>query len=281
MQPFWKPTTAALSALALFGAGAPLDALAAPRVEVLHTTDAARPGGTATFTFAVHGVSRCTLIAPGDRQTAITREADRVTFEFTLSSGVKPGRRWVVARCAGVAAQKFPLQVLPLAGTSSRPRAASRPLPTTSLKPATPEQAAARAWWAGQADQILSVFRNGQCTDWASQKRPDIVERIEEAAHAASLDGTAFPEVDFIAKDWATFARLAGMTVRSTPVAGALVVWQPGVEGAAPEYGHVGYVESVTRGRFTTSEENFGAPYVMGSRTLSTAPVAGRLFIYP
>jgi surface antigen len=87
--------------------------------------------------------------------------------------------------------------------------------------------------------------------------------------------------VDFIAKDWAAFARLAGMTVKAVPVAGAIVVWQPGVEGAAGESGHVGYVESVANGRFTTSEENFGAPYQMGSRTLSAAPIRGRLFIYP
>jgi hypothetical protein len=40
-------------------------------------------------------------------------------------------------------------------------------------------------------------------------------------------------------------------------------------------------VESVGKTTFRVSEENFGKPYRMDVRTLSTAPVSGRVFIYP
>jgi hypothetical protein len=140
--------------------------------------------------------------------------------------------------------------------------------------------AEAKAWWKSQGVTLLTVFRNGQCTDWASRKRPDIVERVEEAAYAAKLLHKPFPKVDFVAKDWAAAATAAGLTVSPTPVKGAIAVWQPGVEGALGT-GHVGYVESVGKGAFRVSEENFGKPYRMDVRTLSTAPVSGRVFIYP
>lgn len=275
--------TAAFTAVAAAGVG---DAGATPKVNLLRSTESARPGDTATFSFAVDGVKRCTLIAPGDRQTAITSQADRVTFSFTVSPSAKPGRRWVIAACAGVAPQKFPLTILSPRADSGGIQAAvvpdAAPVQVQPLAaPATPEQAAARAWWTDGGSKMLAVFRTGQCTDWASSKRPDIIERIEEAAYVADRLGKPFPDVDFVAKNWATLAKAAGMTISDTPVAGAIVVWQPGVEGASPDSGHVGYVESVGKGTFTTSEENVGAPYVMGHRTLSSAPVGGRVFIEP
>jgi hypothetical protein len=274
MAATWKTTTAALVFCVLPAAAGATAANAAPSFEAVQTTSSVRPGETATFAFAVHGVSRCTLTAPGDQQTAITKNAASVTFSFKVGETVRPGRQWVIARCTGAPAQRFPLVV-------RAPSHASATLVMPSLPAAvTPVQRAARAWWAQQGPAILANFRNGQCTDWASQKRPDIVERVEEAAYIAQQTGKPFPHVDFLAKDWATFARLAGMIVSAVPVVGAIVVWQPGVEGAA-DVGHVGYVESVLNGSFTTSEENVGAPYQMGSRTLSTTPVPGRLFIYP
>jgi surface antigen len=218
------------------------------------------------------------LIAPGDRETADTRDVVRITFSFTLSENVRPGRQWVIARCAGVPEQRFPLMIRRPTAAGSSVRGPPRAVVPA---PATPEQAAARAWWVGHSAEILANFRNGQCTDWAARKRTDIVERVMEAAFVAMQTGKPFPAIDFTAKNWATLAKLAGLTVASTPVAGAIVVWQPGVEGAAEGSGHVAYVESVTHTSFTTSEMNLGGPYMMGSRTLSKAPVAGRVFIYP
>jgi surface antigen len=146
----------------------------------------------------------------------------------------------------------------------------------------TPQQAAAlaRGWWSQHRTTALAYLRNGQCTDWAARKRPDVIERIYEASIEAKLLGRRFPAFDLDAKNWATLARAAGLKVAATPAVGALVVWQPGVEGAGPP-GHVGYVEYVADGVFRESEMNVGAPYVLARRTLSATPVAGRLFILP
>jgi len=250
-------------------------ATAAPKVSVLQKPNSIHPGETATVALAVRGVSQCTLIAPGDRQTTATKGMIRVTFTFTVGQTVKPGQWWVIAQCTGVAPQRYPLVVLPPSSSDASNVVPVLPTPTT------PQQQVARTWWQSNSNSVLAIFHNGQCTDWASRKRPDIIERVEETAYAAQLGGKSFPQMDFVAKNWAALAKLAGMQVSDVPVAGAVVVWQPGVEGAADEVGHVGYVESVQNGSFTTSEENVGAPYEMGSRTLPTAPVPGRLFIYP
>jgi surface antigen len=145
-----------------------------------------------------------------------------------------------------------------------------------------PQQAAsvAHQWWAQHRATVAVYMRNGQCTDWAWRKRPDVVERIYEASIEAKLLGRPFPKFDLDARYWATLARAAGLRVAATPVAGAIVVWQPGVEGAGAP-GHVAYVEYVGGGSFRFSEMNAGAPFVLARRTLSTAPVAGRLFILP
>jgi CHAP domain len=279
------PVSVLVAGLLLAPAG---NAATTRTVSLLRATVSARPGQTAVFAFAVSGVARCTLVALGDRQTAITRGAERVTFWFTVPR-TRPGRHWVTAACSGVAAKRFPLRILAPArsganpGTPPVPASVTVPAapPPAAPQPATPDQLAARAWWAANAGQILATFRNGQCTDLAASKRPDIVERVEEAAQIAELHGLPFPPLDFTAKNWALLAQAAGLTVGDTPVAGALVVWQPGVEGAAIMTGHVGFVVSVGAGSFQTSEENVDGPYLVSSRTLSAAPVPGRVFIYP
>jgi surface antigen len=100
---------------------------------------------------------------------------------------------------------------------------------------------------------------------------------------AAQLQGVTEPAQLGDAYTWATAAAAVGFQVSELPVPGALVVWQPNVEGAGEETGHVGYVESVSPdgSTFSTSEENFGGVFLMGYRTLSTTPVAGRSFILP
>lgn len=103
---------------------------------------------------------------------------------------------------------------------------------------------------------------------------------MDETSLTAKLLHKSFPPVNFVAKNWATLAQQAGLTVRDTPVAGAIVVWQPHVQGAQGT-GHVGYVSAVGNGTFTVREENLGWVYEMTSRTLPAAPVAGRVFIYP
>lgn len=143
--------------------------------------------------------------------------------------------------------------------------------------------AIARRRWESEGQGILNGYRNGQCTDWASQKRPDVVERVFEATVVAEVLKRPRPMQLGDAQTWATAAAGVGMTVSNLPAAGALVVWQEGVEGANPLTGHVGYVEPLAEdgSTFSTSEMNFGAPYQMGYRTLSSTPVEGRSFIWP
>ncbi|HEX6512861.1 MAG TPA: CHAP domain-containing protein [Chloroflexota bacterium] len=88
-----------------------------------------------------------------------------------------------------------------------------------------------------------NYFPYGQCTWWAAQSRPDIGSRVFGNASA-----------------WAYSARAAGLPVGTRPAVGAVVVYQPGAQGAAWT-GHVAYVTSVAPDgmSFTISEMNF--PY--------------------
>jgi surface antigen len=83
----------------------------------------------------------------------------------------------------------------------------------------------------------------GQCTWYAFSMRPDL---------SPHLWGNAY--------NWAYSARVSGASVGYTPRAGAIVVFQPGVQGAWGA-GHVGYVLAVGgNGRFLVAESHF--PYL-------------------
>lgn len=141
----------------------------------------------------------------------------------------------------------------------------------------------AHAMWVIHGAGDLTGYRGtGLSTDWASQKRPDVIQRVFEGDYVAEVQGQPAERLGD-PLTWAAVAGWAGMTVSETPVAGALVVWQPGVEGAAAPGGHLGYVESVSAdgSMFSTSEMDLGAVGQIGYRTLSSAPVAGRAFISP
>ncbi len=80
----------------------------------------------------------------------------------------------------------------------------------------------------------------GQCTWWAQYKRQD--ENLTRMGNA---------------EYWASGAASRGYRVGSTPVRGATVVFQPGVQGAGGA-GHVAHVEAVyPDGWFLISEMNF------------------------
>ena len=86
-------------------------------------------------------------------------------------------------------------------------------------------------------------YPEGQCTWWARLKRPDI---------------PVFPGRSGDADRWAESARRADppLQIGTRAKAGAIVVFQPGQEGAG-EHGHVAYVESVHGGEMTISEANY------------------------
>jgi surface antigen len=105
-------------------------------------------------------------------------------------------------------------------------------------------------------------FPYGQCTWWAAQSRPDI---------GANVIGNA--------SSWLYSARAAGLPTGSTPRVGAIVVYQPGAQGAAWT-GHVAYVTSVSGdgAHFTVSEMNFPYWGSVTRRASWTGPGVG--FIY-
>ena len=105
-------------------------------------------------------------------------------------------------------------------------------------------------------------FPYGQCTWWAAQSRPDI---------GANVIGNA--------SSWLYSARASGLPTGSVPRVGAIVVYQPGAQGAQWT-GHVAYVTSVAGDgvRFTISEMNFPYWGSVTRRASWTGPGVG--FIY-
>lgn len=155
----------------------------------------------------------------------------------------------------------------------------------THRRPLTAEEATseARARWLREGSQILSRYRSGQCTDWAAQKRPDIIQRVNEALFISELLHRPAPPELGPAKNWPTAAAAVGFIVSDQPTVGSLVVWDGGIENADPTNGHIGYVESVspTTSTFTDSSMNVGGLYNMAYETLSSDPISGRSFILP
>jgi hypothetical protein len=96
-----------------------------------------------------------------------------------------------------------------------------------------------------QGAAFLCSFRNGQCSDLVARTRPDVVARIYEASWTVGFLHSTTPSTpNFVARNWATLAQRAGLTVSARPLVGAVVVWQPGVEGADAPTGHVAVVTS-------------------------------------
>lgn len=109
------------------------------------------------------------------------------------------------------------------------------------------------AFLAAAPAALAGGFPAGQCTEWAFKMRPEIV--VDSMLRNASLQ-------NWNAAHWAANAKAAGFRVGTTPAVGAIVVWQPHVDGAGAP-GHVAYVEKVAKGSFYISEEDFdGSPAV-------------------
>ena len=145
-----------------------------------------------------------------------------------------------------------------------------------------PEPTAAQ-WWAFNGATVMSAFQNGQCTQWAADKRPDIVRRGVEAIVAREIaDGLPQRMGDWTAKNWPALAAVAGIPEGRVARTGAVMVLAPGTLGAAST-GHVAYVTRVNRdGSFVVSQMH--AP-VLGLETVQTLPaaddrLAGVTFIY-
>ena len=252
--------------------------------QVSHTTT---PGGKVDVSVGLLGVSSCTLRAGRSRHVARTAGATQVRFGFRVHRRARAGRHVVRIGCAPggttqvrvtvrrtAANRRRAVRTLVAGRVSSRViRPGAEPAPATAAPGAaapnpsgsapagamTPERAAAEAdvWWARVRAVKDRRWRNGQCTDWAQSKRPDIVERVEKHVMAQMLlhPNAPFEPLSWVGADWDDNARRAGLEVVSTPRAGAIAVQERGVDGAGETSGHVSYVEEVLPdGRFRVSE---------------------------
>jgi surface antigen len=140
----------------------------------------------------------------------------------------------------------------------------------------------ATLFWTVNGPALLSLFQNGQCTQWAAEKRPDVVKTIVVSTVAHDLQqglGEVIPNFD--ARYWATLAQQAGIATGQKPKVGGLMVFQPGVLGAGSA-GHIAYVQSVQRHSFTISEMHAPMLFQVTHDTLrrSDARQPGVRFIY-
>ena len=82
------------------------------------------------------------------------------------------------------------------------------------------------------------------------------------------------------AAEWPANAAAAGYGVSSTPRAGTAIVFQRGVGGAHPVYGHVGFVERVNAdGSLFISEMNVQGVNVISTRTIPASVAAQATYI--
>ena len=243
------------------------------------------------------------------RRTATVAGARQVRIGFRVARRARAGTWRLTVACAPLAAQRVLAHGARrrrahrmarglVAGAiritrrrSARPaRTVARPA-AVATAPAGPQPMSeadalvqAQADWATYGPGYLAVFRNGQCTDWAAQKRPDIVEHATVRLWADHYMGRPDPGISWNGGAWDDMARAARLPVGTEPRAGAVVAFDPGTMGAGAETGHIAYVESVepADGTFTVSEMNAPLPWQVTYRTIPIDAIAqgGISFVY-
>ncbi len=139
-------------------------------------------------------------------------------------------------------------------------------------------------FWSVNGSAILSIFQNGQCTQLAADRRPDVVQSIIQGFVTSELaqgqTNESMPDLD--ARYWTAEAQAVGLRTGHKPARGALIVFQPGVLGAGSA-GHIAYVLRVNRnGSFRIAQMHAPNLYQTSYETLpgKAARLAGLSFIY-
>jgi surface antigen len=270
------------------------------------TDRVAHPGERVNVTVGAAGAATCTASVGGARTTVSAAGAARVVVSFRVARRARAGRYRLSISCPPRPTLRVVLRIgrarggriarSPLDGAISvTPVASSRP---ASRQPATPVATApaagapmsdadalalAQRYWTTYGGAYLAAFHNGQCTDWAEQKRPDIVERATVRLWADHYMGLLDTAVNWNGGFWDDTARAARLSVGTEPRAGAAVTFDPGTMGAGATTGHIAYVESVNGdGTFTISEMNAPYPFQVTSRTIPVSAIAqgGIAFVY-
>ena len=295
------PRSIGLAATAL-ALALPAGAQAAPLARVADDEVVVRAGATAQITLRVEAVETCTLRIRRRVATVDAEGAAGVTFRFRIARRTRARFARATISCAPAAPQTVTFRVsrARLRGRTTRrlvagriegvaslaaPPALEAPAPQAPGRPLSPEEAAAVAeaqtLWVEQAGEHDELWRSGECTDWADRKRPDVVERVTVAKWAAQLLGRLAPAVRWSGGHWDETAAAYGLPTGTTPQAGALVTWDPGVGGSG-SVGHIAYVESVGDDSFVVSEMHAPDLGVVTERRVPIATIAdgGVAFIY-
>lgn len=182
------------------------------------------------------------------------------------------------ARSRGVRVRLLVALALAVAAALPTAGLASIGVVTTKWEPTV-----ARFWAVNQAT-IMSSMQNGQCTQWAADRRPDIIRRAVEALVSQAITNHQAEDWgNWTARYWVELASRAHIAHGPVPRAGAIAVFQPGVDGAEAGIGHVAYVEKVNPdGSVRLSEMDAPTPgqVTYGTLTRAQAHTAGLAYIY-
>ena len=155
------------------------------------------------------------------------------------------------------------------------PAAASTASTSTASTPAAPAQTSSYTYTTGggfpAVDPSFRASLNGgyfgQCTYYVFNRMAQVGTPIGH-----SMMGNA--------AEWPSYARSYGYSVSHSPSAGSAIVFQQGLAGADPTYGHVAFVEAVNAdGSLYISEMNVRGLNVISYRTISASVAARATYI--
>lgn len=146
---------------------------------------------------------------------------------------------------------------------------------SSTSTPAAPAQTSSYTYTAGggfpAVDPSFRASLNGgyfgQCTYYVFNRMAQVGTPIGH-----SMMGNA--------AEWPAYARSYGYSVSNSPSAGSAIVFQQGLAGADPTYGHVAFVEAVNAdGSLYISEMNVRGLNVISYRTISASVAAQATYI--
>jgi surface antigen len=147
-------------------------------------------------------------------------------------------------------------------------------LPVSVTPPPSPSEAALK-WWSSAGAALYTIgWHNGQCTELAWERRPDIVARVAEDWYDRSASGATVAPVNWDATFWDSDAAAAGFRVGVRPQANAIMVYHSHDYPAWP--GHVAWVRAVSAdGSFVIQEEGNPDPGRVTERTVKPDQLVG------
>ena len=161
------------------------------------------------------------------------------------------------------------------ATSTPAPAALNTQAQTTAAAPAATKQSSSYTYTAGggfpAVDPSYRAALNGgyfgQCTYYVFNRMAQVGTPIGH-----SMMGNA--------AEWPAYARSYGYSVSNSPSAGSAIVFQQGLAGADPTYGHVAFVEAVNAdGSLYISEMNVQGLNVISYRTISASVAARATYI--